>query len=205
MFAWFTYTRSKNICFLVDGKSITPTHAAFSNRLALGTVLVGTLIVHEGKKTFVVEDCFYEAGRVCTEGPANVLKETSSHIFVASQVAFLEASRSHFSWVEAPYKIRCVKDVKTNHVRNELYATLKAVPHEQIDTYELFSTKSEGFACIDTIGRSVMMNDVFRFMPENHDLDYAEEEVADCVLGAAMLMECRYHHARKQWVPLLLV
>ena len=202
MFAWFTYTRNKNVCFLVDGKSIMPTHAAFSNRLALGTVLVGTLATVDGARTFVADGCLYEAGAPCTDGLVRVLRETDSRLHLTTQLAFMEAVSSSFSWFEAPYKIRCVKDLRSNQIRLETYAVMKVAPCEQIDTYTVTSTKEEGVACIDTIARSIMMNDLFRYMPENHDLDCAEEEVPEVSLGPPMMMECRYHVKRKEWVPI---
>jgi hypothetical protein len=88
----------------------------------------------------------------------------------------------------------------------------------QFDIYRLFAyggNKSEvyyGVACIPNYKTSVMMNRLFRRIPENECLDAAEEseDEADFEnvepdkyvdLAKELLMEFRFHSKWKKWVP----
>ena len=88
----------------------------------------------------------------------------------------------------------------------------------QFDIYRLFAyggNKAEiyyGVACIPNYKTSVMMNRLFRRIPENESLDAAEEseDEADFEnvepdkyvdLAKELLMEFRFHSKWKKWVP----
>ena len=88
----------------------------------------------------------------------------------------------------------------------------------QFDIYRLFAyggNKAEiyyGVACIPNYNTSVMMNRLFRRIPENESLDAAEEseDEADFEnvepdkyvdLAKELLMEFRFHSKWKKWVP----
>jgi len=92
----------------------------------------------------------------------------------------------------------------------------------QFDIYRLFAyggNKAEiyyGVACIPNYMTSVMMNRLFRRIPENESLDAAEEseDEADFEnvepdkyvdLAKELLMEFRFHSKWKKWVPVQVV
>lgn len=92
----------------------------------------------------------------------------------------------------------------------------------QFDIYRLFAyggNKAEiyyGVACIPNYKTSVMMNRLFRRIPENESLDAAEEseDEADFEnvepdkyvdLAKELLMEFRFHSKWKKWVPVQVV
>jgi hypothetical protein len=92
----------------------------------------------------------------------------------------------------------------------------------QFDIYRLFAyggNKAEvyyGVACIPNYKTSVMMNRLFRRIPENECLDAAEEseDEADFEnvepdkyvdLAKELLMEFKFHSKWKKWVPVRVV
>jgi hypothetical protein len=112
---------------------------------------------------------------------------------------------------ETIYKLYCVKCVHLtgNKVTNfqDRTAVWTVRPTEKCDTYELFNDQgvAQGLACVDSYERSVKLNDLFRKIPENHDLDAVEEsddEAPMVYMDRAYRMMCRWHPVHKQWVPL---
>lgn len=92
----------------------------------------------------------------------------------------------------------------------------------QFDIYRLFAyggNKAEvyyGVACIPNYKTSVMMNRLFRRIPENECLDAAEESESEedfenvepdkyVDLAKELLMEFRFHSKWKKWVPVRVV
>jgi hypothetical protein len=67
-FAWFTYWKEKNYCFilLLNDKNnicdITPYPVCFDSKLSLGTVVYGTLFRNNNLTHFSCEDIFYYKG-----------------------------------------------------------------------------------------------------------------------------------------------
>lgn len=71
VFAWFTFYQSADVCFLLDvnkDKKITKAtilrDLPFDNKLALGTILYGSLVVDEtsGIQRFLIEDLYFYQG-----------------------------------------------------------------------------------------------------------------------------------------------
>ena len=233
-FAWFTYHKNKNVCFLLDIKdrvavNIYPVHAAFASSLALGTVLHGTITHHQGTRCFVADNIFHLRGTPfdeCYESKLETLKtlmatDIDNRMYLPTQVMFsLPVYSYNPTSFDTIYKLYCVKCVQLNGPKIVNYQDRTAVwsvqPCDTCDTYELFNDAgvSQGLACVDTYKRSVFLNDLFRSIPENHNLDKIEESDDEngCVTtslpllpGASIKMFCRWHPMHKQWVPLSLV
>jgi len=104
-----------------------------------------------------------------------------------------------------------------NNNNNKLVATFKITPNISNDIYNLFilSNNNELFydlALIDTYKTSVYMNNLFRNIKENKNLDYLEEsdeeedfeniEVNKYVyLEKTYNIECIYSYKFKKWIP----
>jgi hypothetical protein len=224
-FAWFTYHKTKNVCFLLDIKeknpvNIYPVHAAFSSALALGTVLHGTIIHYQGTRCFIVDNIFFHKGKEVEE-PYGCKWETmqemlktdiDNRMYLNSQLLFsLPVHAYQTTSFDTIYKLYCVKCVHlsgskiTNFQDRTAVWTVRAT--EKCDSYELFNDQgvSQGLACIDTYNRSVKLNDIFRKIPENHNLDAIEEsddEAPIVFLDKSIKMFCRWHPLHRQWVPL---
>jgi hypothetical protein len=191
VFIWFTYCKSKNICFIVDGTMICPVHAAFPSRLALGTVLTGIL----AQRVFTADALMYGDSTL-----DEVVASLECPQYLPTQMKFQKAKQALVPYFDAPYKIQCVKCVHgaTVVVYDEKYAVFQVTPLPTSDTYDL----GGGLALIDTYDRSVQLNSLFRSISENRDLDMGEEsDDDDGELGPPLRMQCRWHYKHKQWVP----
>ena len=194
VFAWFTYCKSKNICFIVDGGMIYPVHAAFPSRFAFGTILSGIF----SQRVFTA-DMVWEAGAPSTDLD-RVVRELQCPVYLPTQIKFQRAVQALVPFFDTPYKIQCVKCIhgKSISVYEEKYAVFQVSALPTSDMYEL---KGQ-FALVDSYKRSVMLNSLFRNISENRDLDMGEESDEDTpTLGPPLRMECRWHYKHKQWVP----
>jgi hypothetical protein len=227
-FAWFTYYKTKNVCFLLDVKdrtpiNIYPVHAAFSSALSLGTVLHGTILHYQGTRCFIVDNLFFHKGRQIEENYETKLKlltemlqtDIDNNTYLPTQLMFsLPVYSYHPTSFDTIYKLYCVKCVHLtgNKVTNfqDRTAVWTVRPLEKCDTYELFNDQggSQGLACVESYERSVKLNDLFRKIPENHNLDALEESDDEAPMvhfDRAYKMFCRWHPVHKLWTPLNLV
>jgi hypothetical protein len=200
VFAWFTYCKSKNICFIVDGHAIYPVHAAFPTRFAFGTILSGIL----SQRVFTADMLCCDAGSAPTPSAFDrTMKELECPVYLPTQVKFQRAVTSLVPFFEAPYKIQCVKCIHGSSVSvyEEKYATFQVTALPTSDMYEL-AADPPLLALVDSYSRSVRLNALFRNISENRDLDLGEESNDDTpTLGPPLRMECRWHYKHKQWVP----
>ena len=225
-FAWFTYHKTKNVCFLLDIKdkvpvNIHPVHAAFSSALSLGTILHGTIIHYQGTRCFIADNLFWLKGRSVEDlnfqakftAMHELLKtDVDTRMYLTTQVLFsLPVYSYHPTSFDTIYKLYCVKCVQLHGPKVTNFQDRTAVwtvkPVEKCDTYELFNDQGvgQGLACVDTYNRSVKLNDLFRKIPENHRIDAIEEsddEAPTVHMERALKMVCRWHPMHKQWVPL---
>ena len=108
-----------------------------------------------------------------------------------------------------------IQPIKNNTRRREAVFTLK--PDIQNDVYHLYCSdgKECGFACIPDYTTSVMMNNLFRTIKENKNLDALEEsddeeefqnENVDrfVFLDKTYKMVCAFHTKFKKWYPVRL-
>ena len=228
-YAWFTYYRSKNVCFFVEIKekkpaAIYPVHAAFSSNLALGTVLHGTITHHESKRCFVMDNIFHLQGQPVLHDFAGKLKimhtllkdSLGSTPCLPSQALF---ALPVYSYCQIPldtmYKVYCVKCVQLHGPKvvniPDKTAVFEVSPTPTCDMYELKAADgSVHVACVDSYARSVMLNHLFRRVHENQYLDAVEEsDDEDCpnavFLDRSYPMLCRWHPLHKKWTPISLV
>lgn len=200
VYAWFTYCKSKNICFIVDGHTIYPVHAAFASRLALGTVISGIVL----NRVFVAELLLMNAGitvldKDLTQLNALLSTELDSPIYISTQMKFQMPSHGLMRMFNAPYKIHHVKCGSV--LLEEKYAVFTVTALPTSDMYVL--SDSGGNACIDSYERSVFMNKLFRCIPENNDIDAGEDsDIESSELGPPLKMECRWHSIHHSWIPI---
>ena len=200
VYAWFTYCKSKNICFIVDGHMIHPVHAAFASKLALGTVISGFV----SNRVFIAESLLINAGIAVvdpelTQLDALMSTDLDSPIYVPTQMKFQMPSRGLLRVFDAPYKIHHVKCGSV--LLEEKYAVFTVTALPTSDMYVL--SDSGGNACIESYERSVFMNKLFRYIPENIDIDAAEDSDSESSeLGPPLKMECRWHSTHHSWIPI---
>jgi len=180
--AWFTYHRSKNICFIVDlkTKKITPTHAAFASSLSLGTLLAGT-IVQEQTRQFVADGIYWLKG-LPVENKMDALQRTlgeiSTTLFLPTQLLFALPVSSYNPFVVTPYLQQHLRVGAACHPANKT-EVFPVTATDKCDIYEV----NGGVAGVDTLERSAYLKDLFRTCP-------------------TIPMVCQWHPVFKKWVPL---
>lgn len=180
--AWFTYHRSKNICFIVDlkTKKITPTHAAFASSLSLGTLLAGT-IVQEQTRQFIADGIYWLKG-LPVENKMDALQRTlgeiSTTLFLPTQLLFALPVSSYNPFVVTPYLQQHLRVGAACHPANKT-EVFPVTATDKCDIYEV----NGGVAGVDTLERSAYLKDLFRTCP-------------------TIPMVCQWHPVFKKWVPL---
>jgi len=222
-FAWFTYYKNKNVCFLLDIKqrattNIYPVHAAFNSDLSLGTVLHGTVVQHGGYRCFFVDNLFHLKGRAvdCSyaeklKAIERVLKESlDNQLYLPSQVLFYLCAYSYTPTAfQVPYKLFCIKSVSTKSSKIVNYAdefkTFNVRKTAVCDTYELLDDfgKVEAIAGVNTYESSVALKRIFGGVVRSLDSIEESDDETDFepVYESERRMVCRWHPLHKHWTP----
>lgn len=227
-YLWFTYHQEKKACFVVDHTTIYLAAASFHSSLSAGhgTVLYGTMLIKKGIRCFVMDDMFLFQGTKLTCNYAGKLdcfnallsKYVCNKVYLKSHVLVM---LPHIALTPPPppcYKVYNVRIVNlqgpTKYYKFKCinkFFTVK--PTLKSDIYELFEHgKFHSIAFVDTFKQSVMMNDLFRVVQENHNLDLIEESDSEedfqntnpskYVLDKEFTMECCWNAKFKKWSPL---
>jgi len=229
-YAWFTYHKSKNVCFLLDIKNrepcnLYPVHAAFQSRLSLGTVLHGTVVQHGGHRCFFADNIFFLEGRAVEAPFSEKLKimerllrtglDSQGALYLPSQVLFYVCPYSYFPTAfQVPFKLFCVKAVnlatsKTVHYADETRA-FKVRRTDVCDTYELVDDAGavQGLAGVNTYACSTALRRLFANggAPDAASIDAIEEsddEYPDVAPVEELKLLCRWNPRLKHWTPVV--
>ena len=225
-YLWFTYHNDKNICFVVDHNTIYPITVSFHSSLSSGTVLYGTMIHKRGIQCFLMDDMFMFQGFKLNcnyETKLDIFntlftKYVCSSVYVKSQLLIMLPEISMTPNRTPSYKVYNIRIINlqgpTKYYKlksQNKFFTVK--PTIKSDIYELYEYGHfHSFAFIDTYKRSVMMNDLFRVVNENHNLDLIEESDSEedfeninpskYILDKEYTMECCWNNKVKKWIPL---
>jgi hypothetical protein len=228
-YLWFTYHQDKPVCFVIDHSTIYLIAASFHASLSagFGTVLYGTMMNKKGIQCFLMDDMFLFQGTKLTCDYASKLdlfntlftKYVCNSVSLKSQVLIMLPEMSMTPNRKQPsYKVYNVRII--NLQGSTKYYKLKSQnrvftvkPTIKSDIYELHEYgKFHSFACIDTYKQSVMMNDLFRVVNENHNLDLIEESDSEedfentdpskYILDKEYTMECCWNKKFNKWSPL---
>ena len=178
--AWFTYHRSKNICFIIDlkTKKISPTHASFASSLSLGTLLSGT-IIQDQTRQFVADDIYWLKGLPVDKiDLKRTLSEISTTLFLPTQMLFTLPISSYNPFVVSPYLQQHIKNGTTCYPANKTEVFPVTVT-DKCDIYEI----NGGVAGVDTLERSAFLKDLFHTCQ-------------------TIPMVCQWHPIFKKWVPI---
>ena len=209
--AWFTYYKSQNICLILHinnaGKitKIEPCYACFSDDLALGTILQGTLFNQNGQSFFSCEDIYYYKGdsaeNYCYEKKFDIfnlmftydIKQTSfNNKFIIFGLPVITTNYYDIQSIlpDVAYNIQsvlCINMRKRDPIgkcpakfKSVAPVIFKVKACVNQDIYNLFCYDNEkelnyGIAMIPDYKTSVMMNMLFRKIKENSNLDLLEE------------------------------
>ena len=204
----------------------------------IGTILYGTFTQINNIQYFVSEDiCYYKSismkAKFYTEKFKlidSILKDINIQLARRNNIVFckpfiskdLKYLKDQVLVLKYPvYSIQYYKGPRflvnnqhihsNNNVSQNKTFTIKA--DLQDDIYHLYQGNSNiGLACIPDYKTSIYMNNIFRKIKENIDLDYLEEsddeeEFEDISLDKyvdlekEVRFECKYHQKFRMWVP----
>lgn len=131
-----------------------------------------------------------------------------------SVIEYITHNRIGNSHIRSLYKFKSGNTLQSEPVMKT--KTFLVKPDLQYDVYYLYDSTNKNdnyeIADIPDYKTSVMMNNIFRKIKENADLDLLEEsdeeeEFEDCrfdkyvYLDKTLLMTCEYNCANKKWIP----
>lgn len=185
-------------------KSMEFVSLSFKDKLSFGTILYGTLVHYEKSRFFVTENIYYYKGEDISKTVFSEKLKTICNLFrndirrisygsCGISVGLSVIKTSFQEAVDAaetlPYQIYCIQSrlVNTNanflnyiHETTEKNMVFQIRADIQNDIYNLYCYKNGEFefydiAQIQNYKTSVQMNDLFRKIKENQNLDYLEE------------------------------
>jgi hypothetical protein len=234
--AWFTLYKSKPICFLIELKhnnidKVIVKPISFNKQLSLNTLLYGVLY----NNNFIIEDIFYFRGEnLLHKNNINKLSiyrqlfkfSLNKHILVKHQVTFslpiFSLDHNYLDKAIIPYKTYGVCFVYLNKYclkKQSIDVNYKLfnVKADKInDIYYLFSkdNKLYDIALVDSFKTSKYLNNLFRKIKENNNLDLLEEsddeEVFENISDNKYILKvdsiemlCYYNKKCNKWVPII--
>ena len=245
-FVWITHFDNRNMALVLtlDSKGsirkVDPVVLAFSDCLAFGTVLYGSLFEYDGHKCFSFEDMHWLEGMNVENETMESKLERLVHMFeltarsaragivLGSPVIESDYERALEQVASLPYRVYGIQahfsrgrdgPIGTHVVRTAptLKATFRVRATLESDIYDLFCLShgaevAYGIAMIPTYKHSVSMNNEFRRIKENGNLDLLEESddeeefenvSADKFvdLEKSLVMECVYMPRFRKWCP----
>ena len=226
-------------------KSMEFVSVSFRDELSFGTILYGTLINYEKTRFFTVENIYFYKGKDISKQLFSEKLQTITHLFKnnVKSICFGKNGLSlgvpviKTSFQEAvdstqtlPYQTYCIQSRLVNthanflnfiHEQAEKNMVFQIRADVQNDIYNLYCYKNGEFefydiAQIQNYKTSVFMNDIFRTIKENQNLDYLEESddedefqnIAEdkfVYLDRQFKMSCDYSVKFKKWVPMHIV
>jgi hypothetical protein len=226
-FIWITHFDRRNVALvlMLDAKGsirkIEPVVLAFNDRLALGTVLYGSLMNVESESM----DCKLERLVRVFE---LTKRSARAGIVLGSPVIESDYGRAFEQVASLPYRVYGIQahfsrgrngPIGTHPIRvaPSLTALFRVKATLESDIYELFCLShgkevAYGIAMIPTYKHSVCMNNEFRRIKENGNLDLLEEsddeEEFENVsvdkfvdLEKSLVMQCVYMPKFRKWCP----
>ena len=252
-FIWFKHFKNRYICLYMEIdrkghniKSIQIKNCCFSEKLCtgLGTILYGTLFLHNGYSFFTVEDIFLIKGKPTDrytqlhklrllqdifKADINQQFLNSNDVILGLPVITKTRDEMDNMITEIPYTIYCIQHryYKNNPyyynergiIKQDIFANflIKAETGDDIYTLYVLSKKTGDLklfnqAIIPNYKKSVFMNNIFRNIKENDNLDLLEEsddeeEFEDINQDKfvdktkEILMKCVYNRKYKLWEP----
>ena len=204
--------------------------ASFNPELCLGTLLYGTMVHKNDKRCFVIDNIIQDRGNMVKESYHDKLTRIEhiltycidNQILLTKQIMFMlpemATSMESLQDIIPVYNVYCIKIIPMhgphkvfNYIKKQMVshmAVFRVKACTKSDLYELFVKKNDeyahyGYGFIDTYTRSVMMNDLFRHIPENHILDKIEESDEENELEDIYhTMEFEWNSKFKKWIPL---
>lgn len=203
-----------------------------------GTIITGTCVNHKGIKLFFMEDViYYKSTFIKSQNwdyKLNILQEIIQYLqideYIPNQLVLgtlITRNTIHdLICVSVPYKIYSIEYLyenkkiyikqQNNKTNEQKYQTFFVKAHEKPDIYMLYTQNEIGYAYVPNYKTSIMLNNIFRRIPENENLDVLEESDDDEYFedtkeykhvdkNKTHRFKCVYNMDFKMWTPLEIV
>jgi len=234
-FLWFVMYKNTPSCFIINKrtKKYEQIICSFDKTLSLGTILYGTKFNYNNNAFFTFEDIYFFKGKKLT----NYFRQNIAYINKVFQAIKNDSKFMVFgfpvygnSYKELICNIKNVYypiysiEFRDNSI-NKPYLTKiyennvnikRAVfcvkPDITVDIYKLYCKNNQfyGIAHIPNIKTSIFMNQLFREMKENKNIDFIEESDSEeefetkntnYIVNNELIIECIYSEKFKAWIP----
>ena len=220
-----------------------PELCSFNSELSYGTIFYGTIQTNKDKcRNFIIENILYYKGTKIDnvyfidklELFNKIFKnDLCNNVYVKNQMTFflpiMHTNKLIFDkmmW-NSKYNIYCVQmrplsgeTININYINKNKKMIFITRPQVKSDIYELYidsngNQEYKGIAYIESYKTSIMMNNIFRNIKENKDLDKIEESDDEeefeninsdkFIIKKECKILCEYNQLFKGWVPIKLV
>lgn len=233
IFLWFTYDNGNPICYECYKQKMIIINASFNHNICLGTIVGAVKFKYNNKVFYAINDIYKYKGKQLSQ-----FNITYLHLFieniknVTDFIIFgvplynknlnelLNDTRTlcyniyiiQYRYKNYPYLNQ--KYLKHDKINNVIF---KVKPDIKDDIYKLYCLNDEYYsnALIPNIKLSIFMNNIFRYIKENENIDLIEEsddeeefeniEIDKFLRIREKFMECEYNQKFKMWIPCALV
>ena len=219
-------------------------HLSFNKELSYGTILYGTVFLIDKVKHMTVEDIYFYKGKAITNTFTNLLerikiikyifdKQVKQKLLTNKSILlglplFSEKIGYCFNLIKKlNYQIKGIRffnfdsnvtsGLLLNNKQEDIECIFKVTASIEDDVYKLYTKNGiYGNLLIQNYKTSVMMNNLFRNIKENKNLDLLEmsdsEDEFENIdpnkfinLEKTLYMKCKYIKKFKKWVPVCTV
>ena len=235
-FLWFTKYKGDPICILVNkrNRKTEKILCSFDITLSLGTIICGTKFMLKNQLFFTMEDIFYFKGKQIYDNfkikkkylndvLMSIHNDSTFIIFgfpvynVNYKILINMIKNIYYPIYSIQYR-NLIKDMpyltkQIKQEKKEKRAIFSISPDLRQDIYRLNCKNNEfySYAHIPNLKTSIFMNDMFRKIKENKDIDLIEESEDEndfeitgetkYVKNIHIHIECKYSEKFKMWVP----
>ncbi len=215
--------------------------SSFNSNLSFGTIFYGSLVKGD-VNNFIIEDILYYNGdKIDGINFINKLvlfnhlfkEDINSNIYVKNQLVFklpvMHTNKNEFYKLvsNVSYNIYCIQirnlygeTVNVNYINKNKKVIFFVKAQVRSDIYELYYKNGNevefyNYAFIDSYKTSVFMNNIFRNIKENKDLDKIEESDSEDEFENISLDKylknkschilCEYNYKFSKWIPVKLM
>ena len=234
-FLWFVTYKGEPCCFIINKrtKKYEQIICSFDKTLALGTILYGTKLTYKTKPFFTFEDIYYFKGKKLNSN----FKEKQTYInkvfqtikndpkfivfgFPVYNNSYKELIGNIKNIYYPIYSIQFRDNAINKPYLTKLYEKVANIKHgvfcvkpdNTVDIYKLYCKNNEfyGIAHIPNIKISIFMNQLFREIKENRNIDFIEESDNEdefekndksYIIKNEINIECVFSEKFKAWIP----
>ncbi len=233
--AWFTFYNNQPICLFVEikyDKIIKYEHyyVSFNQELSIGTIIYGTMVTLNRKRTFICEDIFMYKNEYVNYSifkKINKIKNIIQHYIndstylntISFKLPFITNEFDILKCSNLSYKVYNVLQINNNEMVNVvplyvLNAVFQIRKSDKLDVYNLYIMKNNKIeyyskGLVNDFKTSVLLKKQLNSHSRNyHEIELSDDEDEDkgkcdeCV--KYINVECIYIYTLKKWKPYIL-